>query len=389
MVGGGFSWARTPRIIFGAGRRAQLGETVAALGRSALVVTGARALQQSGRLADVREALAACGVRVRKYSVAGEPAPELVDRIVAELRGDAPDVVVALGGGSVMDAGKAISAMLPQTESVEAFLEGVGGQSHDGRKVPFVAVPTTAGTGSEATKNAVLSRVGPDGFKASLRHDNLVPDVALIDPELALTCPAEVTAACGMDALTQLLEAYVSTKASPLTDALAWSGLSAVRDHLLAAYREGATNVAARTGMAYGALLSGMALANAGLGVVHGLAGVIGGLRPMPHGAACGTLLAAATRMNVARLKQTGGVGLRKYAAVGRLFEAKADDAGACCDHLVAVLTRWMDELALPRLSCFDISGALLEHIAARASNKNNPVELDAADRQALLAERV
>jgi len=388
MVVEQFSWSRTPTIIFGTGSLTRLGEAANAFGKTAIVVTGARSLKQSGRLEQVLRLLDQSSVQCHVREVRTEPSPTLVNEILRESRGHDADVVIAIGGGSALDAGKAISAMLPHERPVQDYLEGVGTLKHDGRKVPFIAVPTTAGTGSEATVNAVLSHVGPDGYKASLRHPNLAPDVALVDPELALSCPREVTAACGMDALTQLIEAYVSTQSSPLTDAIAESGLLAVRENLIAACRSGSTDLSARTGMAYASLLSGLALANAGLGVVHGLAGIIGGLSDVPHGVVCGTLVAAATRMNIEKLGLTGGIALRKYAAVGRLFGADRDNTAACCNSLIDTLDNWTHELELPRLGEYGLRGSFLQEIAQRASNKNNPVKLNSTEMASLLSKR-
>ena len=160
-------------------------------------------------------------IKFQKVVVNSEPSPELVDETVQKYSAEKIDVVVSIGGGSVIDAGKAISAMLNTSGSVREYLEVVGNKEHPGTKVPFIAVPTTSGTGSEATKNAVISKLGKDGFKRSLRHDNLVPDVALIDPELTLNCPPDITAAAGMDCFTQLAEAYLSGKSNDYTDALA------------------------------------------------------------------------------------------------------------------------------------------------------------------------
>ena len=201
-----------------------------------------------------------------------------------------------------MDAGKAIAAMLPLHEPVKNYLEGVGTRSHPGVKLPFIAVPTTAGTGSEAAKNAVLSETGEKGYKRSLRHNNFVPNVAVIDPILTLSCPPATTAASGMDAFTQLLESYLSTAGNPITDALAYEGLRQVSGNLLHAFRSG-DDLNARIGMALAAFLSGLTLTNAGLGLVHGFAASIGGYFPIAHGVICSSMMPAVNRVTVRRLR--------------------------------------------------------------------------------------
>ncbi|MBN2430265.1 MAG: iron-containing alcohol dehydrogenase [Acidobacteria bacterium] len=395
MVNLDFRFAHTPRILFGAGTFARLPEVLAGFGRSALIVTGSRSLAESGRLSEFLLALSERGVAAATVAVQGEPSTELVDQIVTGHGQPLPDVVAAIGGGSVLDTGKAVSAMLPSGESVTDYLEGVGhGRPHPGRKVPLVAVPTTAGTGSEATKNAVISRVGRDGgFKKSLRHDRFVPDVALVDPELAMSCPPHITAACGLDAFTQLLESYVSTAASPLTDALAWSGLARLKDSLIPALREGRRNLPSRAGMAYAALLSGITLTNAGLGVVHGLASPLGAAFPIPHGVVCGTLVGVATRTNVDRIlarPEKYPQALEKYARVGRLLaghrsETPADD----CRRLLMIIDRWVRETVMPRLGDYGIGADDLDSLAAAAGIKNNPVPLDKIDLRRLLSARL
>jgi alcohol dehydrogenase class IV len=388
-----FTFARLPEIHFGPGKLSLLPRLIARYGKSVLLVTGSASFARSAGYARLTGELARSGIQLLHCSVAGEPSPGFVDATVARHRGAGIGCVAGIGGGSVLDAGKAISAMLPQEGSVEPFLECVDTRKHDGRKVPYIAVPTSAGTGAEATKNAVLSSIGPDGYKSSLRHDNFVPDVALVDPELALSCPPEVTAACGLDALTQLLEAYVSSKASPMTDALALDGLGHVAAGFLRAYENGGEDLAARGHMAYAALLSGVVLANAGLGVVHGFAGPIGGFFPMPHGVVCGTLLGVATRLNIEALRRDAAgnrVALEKYARAGALLAgepAAGTDAG--CDLLVQTLDRWIAATGIARLSAYGVTRDDFPRLLDRANNKNSPVTLDREEMQAILAARL
>jgi alcohol dehydrogenase class IV len=388
-----FSCSRTPRIVFGPGRIAELPTLAAAFGRTALLITGGGSLAASGRKAALDASLAAAGLTVQEATVSGEPEPEFVDQVVHAYRDAGVEVVIAVGGGSVLDAGKAVSAMLPLGEPVREYLEQVGTRSHPGTKVPFIAAPTTAGTGTEATKNAVLSRVGPDGYKCSLRHEAFVPEVALVDPELTLSCPRPVTAACGLDALAQLLEAYVSPQASPLSDAAAWSGLMAIKDRLAPACGEGAGSLDVRGGMAYAALASGLALANAGLGVVHSLAAVLGGRFRIPHGVLCGTLLAAGMRKNVEKLASTEGPdspSLLKHAQAGQLLLGRLSDSTAeGCAWLLTMLEAWTERLEMPRLGALGVTDADAAAAAARAPLKNNPAALDPQDVMDILAERL
>ena len=381
-----------PEVHFGAGTLAQLPLLVRQRGNRILLLTGAASFPQSTRCTTLINALTQAGISVFQASVSGEPSPELVDQTVARFRNEAIDWVVAIGGGSVMDAGKAISAMLPQDVSVCAFLEGMETAKHDGRKVPFIAVPTSSGTGSEATKNAVLSEIGGEGFKSSLRHDNFVPDIALIDPELMLSCPPAVTAACGLDALTQLLEAYVSLKSSPMTDALALSGLEHIAAGFIPAFEHGACDIEARSHMAYAAFLSGVVLANAGLGVVHGFAGPIGGYFPAPHGEVCGTLIGEATRINIELLfediEKNRDV-LEKFARTGVLLSGQPATAlRSDCNLLIQTLNEWIELTRMPRLQSYGITRADFSKILDKANNKNSPVQLSRAQMASILEAR-
>jgi len=341
------------------------------------------------------------GLRTRRLEweemrVDQEPSPQLVDQAVQAFCNRQIDVVVGIGGGSVLDAAKAIAGLLPQGRTVMDYLEGVGPElPYEGPSIPYIAVPTTAGTGSEATKNAVLSVQGKNGFKKSFRDDLLVPRYAVVDPDLLITCPPALIAANGMDALTQLLESLVSIRANPITDTLALSGLEAVREGLLEWYRGSDTASLGRNRMAYAALLSGITLAQVGLGSVHGLASPLGAFFPIPHGVVCGTLVASATRMNLLALQDRlpDSPALDKYALAGRLFGRRADCAREeAWGLLVNVLEQWTQELDLPRLAIYGVSEASFPSIVANcrgSSMKTNPVELSDEEVREVLASRL
>ena len=391
-----FSIARLPRIEFGAGSIRKLPRIAAQYGKRLLLVTGARSFVASAAGAALLAELEAQRFSIDPVKIAGEPSPQQVDDIVRQWQDADFEVVIGIGGGSVLDAAKAIAGLLRPGNSVLDHLEGVGPElPYSGPATPFIAVPTTAGTGSEATKNAVLSTHGADGFKKSFRDDRLVAEYAIVDPDLLAGCPPDLIAANGMDAFTQLLESYVSTRASPLTDALALSGMQAVRDGLLAWYDGGDPAAAGRGKMAYAALLSGICLAQTGLGSVHGLASPLGAFFPIPHGVVCGTLLAAATRVNidVMQEREPDNPALAKYAQVGRLFRGRShvDEVGARV-FLVHTLNEWTRRLALPPLSALGVEAGDLPRIVANcrgSSMKTNPVVLSDEEVTRLLRMRL
>jgi alcohol dehydrogenase class IV len=385
-----FLFLAAPAIHFGAHHAEQLGRIVSGYGSKALLVRGKKSLARSGAYAAIAADLRDSRIEFYEWEISGEPSPPDIDRAVAESAGRDICVVVSVGGGSVIDAGKAISAMLPLGGPVADYLEDVGAKIHPGVKVPFVAVPTTAGTGCEATKNAVISSVGPQGFKKSLRHDNFMPDVAIVDPLLALSCPPAVTAACGLDALSQLLESYVSVKASILTDMLAASGLERIKDSLVPACTSAASDVNIRANLAYGALMSGITLANAGLGVVHGFASSIGGMFNVPHGVVCGALLAPAMRRTMEKLARAEGAlpHLVKFAHAGEILCGKrGNSAEETCDMLVEKIEEYTRILKIPRLGSFGITEESIGAIVDKTDNKNNPVKLDKDDLREILKE--
>lgn len=385
-----FSLSTPQHILFGPGRLGELRRLLPQLGsRPLLVLSGSFAA--GPHFPELEAILDELALPRERVTVAGEPSPELIDGIVADRGAAACDLVLAVGGGSVLDAGKALAAMLVEGGRVERFLEGVGTTAPSGRKLPFIAVPTTAGTGSEATANAVLSRVGHGGFKKSLRHRRYCPDVALVDPRLTLSCPESLTIACAMDCLSQLVEGYLSTQASPLTDALAREGAKAALVGIRAVLA-GDLGIETRGRLSYAALLSGMVLANAGLGTVHGLAGAIGGLFAIPHGLVCGLLLAPCNRLTLAKLRATAPhhPALAKYGDLGRMCSAaRGKNASWYQDAFIAFLEELAGHPSLPGFTAFGMGEGDLAAILAAADNKNNPLPLEADELREILRSRM
>ncbi|MBN1653086.1 MAG: iron-containing alcohol dehydrogenase [Deltaproteobacteria bacterium] len=388
-----FAFYRTPGLRFGAGEFRNSARHAACFGKNLLIVIGRSSLRTSGRLGRLCDCLEQDAFRYAVVEIETEPSPEQIDAIVSDFRDKNISLVIGVGGGSVIDAGKAVAAMLSIDGSVYDYLEGVGRKPFTGGTTAYLAMPTTAGTGSEATANAVLSRVAADGFKKSLRHDSLVPDLAVIDPELLLSCPREVSAACGMDALSQLLESYVSTQASPITDSLALSGLEYLSQSLVSACTTGRNDLAVRARTAYASFISGVTLANAGLGVVHGMAASLGGFFAIPHGVVCGSLLAPSIRITIDKLKgarEESETVLRKFAAVGMLLrKCSPGDVEGGCEALVVELYDLTERLEIPRLSDFGVTLSDIDRIVEKSGNKNNPVALSRNEMAMILRERI
>lgn len=387
---GAFRFSRLPLIIFGNGKFRELPGLIKRYGRKVMLLTG-NSFPDSSHASVFKDPGITGQMSINRFTISCEPSDDIIDRYVTTRRDDPPDVIVSIGGGSVMDAGKAISAMITVRGNIKDYLEGVGFKDHPGTKIPFIAVPTTAGTGSEVTKNAVISGVGENGFKKSLRHDNFVPDIALVDPDLTKTCPPDITASSGMDSFTQLTEAYLSTGANEYTDALAVEGLKAIKSSLIRAFRDG-NDIEARTGMAFAALTSGICLANAGLGVVHGFASSIGGLYEVHHGVVCGTLMAVSNELTVKRVREKSDnqKTLKKYATLARLFlddkPGKSDNM--LIDEFIGYLHQLTEDLKLPLLKEAGIKEESLEKIALLTESKNNPVPLETADLLEILNRR-
>jgi len=373
------------RVILGPGRRAEIGSLARSLGRRAFLVHGSRTLAKLGVLEELAERLAAGGVEViATIEARGEPTIEVVDRAAEEVFEFSPgpgDLVIALGGGAALDLGKAVAAMsvIQDHVSVRDYLEGIGrGLQLSESPLPILAIPTTGGTGSEATRNAVISCSDPP-CKKSLRHDALVPRVVLIDPELSVHAPPSVTAHSGMDAITQLIESYLTPRANSITRRFATHGLQLALPALPMAFADGC-NLPARSDMAVAALLSGMALANSGLGMAHGVAAALGAIVGTPHGLACAVMLPIALRTNLSvctpQLDElAGALGLGD--AVG----------------LIAAIGALSRRLGIPeKLSALGVQREQLPALAAASqgnSMSGNPRSLSDEELQAVLEENL
>lgn len=394
-----FTIASLPKILFGAGVIDRLPDEVLRFGPNALIVTGAKSFTESEAWAKLQPKLQDAGVKITLMQVPGEPSPELVDGAVAGYKDASFDVVVGIGGGSALDAAKAVAGLLKPGNTVMDHLEGVGPElPYQGPTTPLICCPTTAGTGSEATKNAVLSRHGVDGFKKSFRDDTLVARAAIVDPDLLATCPKSVIAANGMDAFTQLLESLTSIRSNAMTAALAWSGLERFAqgfwDMYMLAGEDGVRAQEARTHMAYASLMSGICLAQTGLGSVHGLAQPLGSLFPIPHGVVCGTLVADASDINIRALmeRNPSSPALEVYARAGATLAGGGVSGNAALDALVRTLKDWTERLDLPRLSQYGVTDADVARIVANSrgsSMKTNPVVLEDAEIAELVQRRL
>ena len=386
-----FQFFPLPEIHFGRGKRLEIISAVLTYGKNALLLTGASSVHSSGHGKEIISGLKQAGVNLYHEVISHEPSPSVIDEIAEQYRGDKIDVVIAIGGGSVMDAGKAVSAMIPVEGSITQYLEGVGDREHPGTKIPFIAMPTTSGTGSEMTKNAVISEVGEHGFKKSLRHKNFIPEIAIIDPEMMLSCPAGLTAASGMDAFTQLLESYVSRQANPMTDALALQGLKQIKNYLLRAFLEGDNNLEARSGMALAATFSGITLAHAGLGLVHGFASPLGAYFDIPHGVVCGTLMAPVFAYTIENLiEQPDHPAIHKLLIVSKVFadfKYKTDK-----EYLQAFkekLIHITNLLEVPGLSDYGFKEEAIPMIISKTSHKSHPVKLSDSQMEETLQSRI
>jgi len=369
-----FEFATATRILFGEGTIGQAAPAAASLGTRALLVTGA----DTTRCAPLMRALHDTSLPFIPLAIAGEPTIQQIRSASECARDERCDLVIAMGGGSAIDAGKAIAAMLKNPGEPLDYLEVIGrGQPLERTPAPMIAIPTTAGTGSEVTRNAVLA--SPEHrVKASLRSAAMLPRLAVVDPELTLELPPAVTASTGLDALTQLIEPYVSRRANAMTDLYCREGMRCAAAALPKAYTNGADR-AARRDMAWASLLGGLSLANAGLGAVHGFAAPVGGMFPAPHGAVCAAVLPYAIDVNIRALRQRApeSDALRRYDEVARLLTGNPQATAADAVEWTAEICR---RLEIPPLRSYGVRPQDFDELAQKAakasSMKANPIEL-------------
>jgi alcohol dehydrogenase class IV len=380
-----FEFATASRIIFGAGSIKELPTAVLTFGKRALFVVG----KSAERAADAIQALKDVAIEIEAFHVPGEPTVERVLEGTTIARSRGCDMVIAMGGGSAIDAGKAIAVLVPNPGKIYDYLEVIGnGQAFPVPSLPFIAVPTTAGTGSEVTRNAVLA-VSEKRVKVSLRGPSLLPRLAIVDPSLTYDLPRDVTAASGLDALVQLIEPFVSSAANPITDAVCKEGIRRVARSIRLAYEDG-FDQKARADMALAALFSGMALANARLGAVHGFAGPIGGLFPAPHGAICARLLPATMRANLRalRLREPQSPGIGRFDELGHLL---TDREEATAEDGMAWVQDTCETLHIKPLHTYGMTPADFPEVIAQAqrssSMKGNPIALMEDELRKILVE--
>jgi alcohol dehydrogenase class IV len=377
-----FEFATASRIIFGAGKLNELGKLVAENAKPVLLVRGG----SSDAIPRVRQILFSSSIPFMEFTVHGEPTVDSVHAGMKSAHGC--NMIIGLGGGSAIDTGKAIAALATNPGDLFDYLEVIGkGKPLVNAPLPYIAIPTTAGTGAEVTRNAVIEST-EQSVKVSLRSPLMLPRVALVDPELTYNLPPEVTASSGLDALTQLIEPFVSVKANPLTNAICRAGMAHAARSLRRAYDNGADKEA-REGMSLASLFGGLALANAGLGAAHGFAGPLGGMLHAPHGALCARFLPLVMEANIKalQLRQPEHAALARYTEIARILTGEKD---ATAEAGVEWTSQLVDALKIPRLSAYGMRPEdfpeTLQKTQNASSFKGNPILLDAKELTEILA---
>lgn len=369
-----FEFSTAQKIIFGSGSIKQIEKYAGSFGRTCLLVSS-----KSAPFAKIEETLKASGIQYEIIFVKGEPTLNGLQKNLAPLRALKLDLIIGIGGGSVLDFAKAISALLTNQGDLLDYLEVVGkNQPIINSPVPLIAIPTTAGTGTEVTRNAVI-KIEDKGVKVSLRSEKMIPKIAIVDPELTLSLPRDVTASTGMDALVQLIEPYISSRSNPMIDMVCKEGISLAAQSLETVYSQ-PDHLPSREKMAFSSLLGGMALANAGLGVVHGFAAVLGGKYPVAHGQCCARILPAAYRINYQALKSRDSQSekIARFLEIARMVTNHND---AQIEDGITWFQELCRKLNIPHLKQFGISSKdsreIIENVKRASSTKGNPIQLN------------
>lgn len=388
---GGFEQGFPGALICGQGSRDRLGELCANVGQRVLVVIGGSSLERGGFLDGILSGLRAKGLATRIERLAGEPGAAEADAAAEAARAFGADCALGVGGGSVLDLAKAAAALAREAGSAEDFLEGLGSRALSGKALPWIAAPTTAGTGSECTANAVLRGADAEGrpYKRSLRHLGLLPRAALLDPDFQRDCPASVSLPCAFDALAQLLEPATSRRATPVTDALVFRGLELMApalDKLV----EGEPDADDRLRLSLAASFSGIGLSGAGLGLVHGIAGQLGAIAGLPHGLSCARLLYPCFEASLRWLEREAAgsgpdadrarLGLKRCSRIGTAL-----GCGDSPDSFLEPLERWTGTSGLPPLPESIRDGTVIDRVAAAATCRDSYARVGSEDIRRIL----
>ena len=369
-----FEFYTANRIVFGCGEIKRLPELVQDMGKHFLIVYGGGSIEKSGVLGELAKGLEESGKRITPFGgVTDEPTPQIVDEAAQAGRKAGVDAVIGIGGGSVMDTAKAAAGLITNGGSVIDYLEGVGkGAKVAKDPLPFIAVPTTSGTGTEVTKNAVIMSK-EEGFKKSMRDEKLIANIALVDPELTVSVPKDVTAASGLDALCQLIESYTAKGANEMCDAMSIYQIPKAFKALKAAYDDG-SDIEARTAMSMASMVSGICLANAGLGAAHGIGAALGALLGVKHGVACGMLLPHVMRYNISH-------GVYRYADIARAIGCSDEDDKTASVYATYEIAELCEHLKMPKkLHELGVTKDMIPQLAKASmgsSMSKNPVEMD------------
>ncbi len=382
-----FEFSTATQIVFGQGKLQEVTAHATEIGNRAFVITG-----QSGKRAEKLYALLEQdGIDTVSFQVTGEPTITSVYNGIEKARENECSSVIAIGGGSVIDSGKVIAALLTNSGKLIEYLEVIGnGRTIQNNPAYFIAIPTTSGTGSEVTRNAVIKST-EHKVKVSVRSLLLLPKLSIVDPELTYTMPPAVTASTGLDALTQLAEAYVSNRANFLTDGICRVGLKRAAHSLERAFKDG-TDIKAREEMSVASLFGGIALANAKLGAVHGFAGVIGGMFDAPHGVICGRLLPYVMETNVLAVQKRASASpvIERYEEMASLFTGKTN---AKLEDVIQWIHDLCDVLHVPHLTEYGITQddftTIVEKSQMASSMKGNPIKLTNDELYAILEQAV